>query len=313
MTHHTIALKKEHLRGSFNKDRQPIVTIESGDTFSVTTPDIEWGYSPNKGEPRKIYEPAQKEANPIHPMIGPIAISGAKTGMVVEIKIKRISPGWYGRNWAGGGSNYQNEAVGISQEPKLTVDWLIEDGFVKTTLSNKPFALHARPFLGLIGLAPGVDGTHITSPPRRTGGNIDCRELIESSSLFLPVEVDGAHVYVGDGHALQADGETSGTAIECPTNTTLEVTLHTGTLQAPMAKTPTEMLFFGFDEDLNLATQQALGSAVTYLEEEYQITRTEAMALSSTVVDLRITQIVNGVKGVHAAIQHDAIKKTFLE
>lgn len=311
MIHH-IELKSENLHSSFNKEYQPILTIRSGDTIETKTPDIQWGYSANKNEEQIIYSSRENEKRLGHPLIGPIAIEGAKPGMVIEVRINQNVPGWYGRNWAGGTPAWQNEKLGIANSERLQVDWMLdrEQMTGKCTLSGKEFGVALSPFLGLIGLAPGEAGTHRTSPPYRTGGNIDCKELVESSSLFLPVEVDGALLSFGDGHAVQGDGENSGTAIECPMDlVNLTVVLHEEMqLHMPKAKTPAGWVTFGFDEDLNEAAATALNEMAGLIQQFHSLSKTEATALASVAVDLHVTQIVNGVKGVHAILPHGTIR-----
>lgn len=128
--------------------------------------------------------------------------------------------------------------------------------------------------------------------------------------MFLPISVEGALFSIGDGHALQGDGEISGTAIECAMEL-VDITLIARSdmqLRAPLAKTPSGWITFGFHEDLNIAAKDALNEMITLMAQNYNISRTEATALSSTVVDLRITQVVNGVKGVHAVLPFGALR-----
>lgn len=138
---------------------------------------------------------------------------------------------------------------------------------------------------------------------------IDRRELVEGSRLYLPIPVDGGFLAIGDRHALQGDGEISSLAIECPmelVDVTINV-LDDPHLSNPRADTPAGWITFGFHEDLNEAVVQALDGMLNLMQELYEISRVEAMALGSAVVDLRVTQIVKGVKGVHAVLPHGAV------
>jgi acetamidase/formamidase len=158
-------------------------------------------------------------------------------------------------------------------------------------------------------MPPDEDGIHSTGPPRRCGGNIDCKELVAGAALYLPISVDGAHVSAGDGHAAQGDGELSGTAIECfVERAQLTFELSELELRTPVARTADAWLAFGFDEDLDLAAEQAIATMLDLMERELGIERGYAIALGSVAVDLRVTQIVNGVKGVHAVLRDDAIR-----
>ncbi|MED3963309.1 acetamidase/formamidase family protein [Niallia taxi] len=312
MKKHILTLKQENFHGSFSRDYSPVLTVESGDSIEMKTLDIEWGYSPSEAEVYEKFTSIKSEQKAGHPMIGPIAVKDAKPGMVLEIKINDIVPGWYGRNWSGGLPNWQNIALGIAKEEKIQLDWKLDANQMtgSTIIGDRTFSVALQPFMGVMGVAPKEDGVHPTPPPRYCGGNIDCKELVKGSSLFLPISVEGALFSIGDGHALQGDGEISGTAIECPMDL-VDITLIARDdmkLQSPLAKTPSGWITFGFHEDLNEAAKDALNAMITFMQNNYAISRTEATALSSTVVDLRITQVVNGVKGVHAVLPYGALR-----
>ncbi|TFB14226.1 acetamidase [Filobacillus milosensis] len=309
---HKLDLKTENLHRSFSKDYEPILTIQSGDTLQLTTPDIKWGYSKSKGEERVMFDSRENEEVFGHPIIGPIKIEGAKKGMVLEVRTNDLVPGWYGNNWAGGFNSWQNEALGLTDEENIQLDWELNAKTMTGTTQIGGRELHVglQPFMGLMGVAPEEPGVHITAPPRYCGGNIDCKELVRGSSLYLPIAVDGALFSIGDGHAVQGDGEVSGTAIEAPMDLVdVTLTVHEDmTLTMPHAWTPSGWVTFGFHEDLNQATATALDEMVQLIQNLYGIKKTEATALASTVVDLRITQVVNGSKGAHAILPHGAIR-----
>jgi acetamidase/formamidase len=167
-----------------------------------------------------------------------------------------------------------------------------------------------RPFLGVLGMPPAEPGIHPTRPPRRCGGNIDCKELVAGSALYLPIAVPGALFSAGDGHAAQGDGEVAGPAIECPMEQVdLTFALRDDLpLHVPYAHTPAGWVTFGLHEDLNEATLLALDAMLDLLAAQMGIHRKDALALASVAVDLRVTQIVNQVRGVHAVLPHGAIE-----
>ena len=133
------------------------------------------------------------------------------------------------------------------------------------------------------------------------GGNIDCKELVVGARLFLPVEVEGALLSLGDGHAVQGDGEVAGTAIECPMEDVLvEVHLHDGAIGLPRAQTPAGRVVMAVSDDLNTATLEALEGMIDWMQSLHGLSRARAICLASLAVDLRVTQIANGVCGVHA-------------
>ncbi len=155
------------------------------------------------------------------------------------------------------------------------------------------------PFLGVIGMPPPEPGIHSTAPPRRWGGNIDCKLLVAGTTLYLPIPVDGALLSAGDGHGAQGDGEVSGTAIECPLERAqLTLELQDGLeLRMPVARIADAWVAFGFDEDLDVAAELATETMLDLMEREHGLDRAYALALASVVVDLRVTQVVNGVEG----------------
>ncbi|WP_096153895.1 MULTISPECIES: acetamidase/formamidase family protein [Bacillus] len=309
---HKIEIDERNIHGSFSKDYEPILTVQSGDSIQLQTLDIQWGYSGSEGTERKIYQSREKEEKPGHPIFGPIAVEGAKAGMVLEVRTNDLKPGWYGVNWAGGGKSWQNEKLGLVDCEGIQLDWKLD---AKTMtgccdIDGREFRVGLSPFMGLMGVAPAEPGVHRTSPPRYCGGNIDCKELVKGSSLFLPIAVDGALFSIGDGHALQGDGESSGTAIECPMDfVDVTLILHEDMdLNLPRAKTPSGWITFGFHENLNEAAGVALDEMVKLMQDLYGISKENATGLASVAVDLRITQVVNGVKGVHAVLPYGAIR-----
>ena len=165
--------------------------------------------------------------------------------------------------------------------------------------------LALRPFLGVMGMPPDEPGEHSTIPPRVCGGNLDCRELVRGSTLYLPIAVEGALFSCGDGHAAQGDGEVSGTAIECPMER-VELTFGLSELQltTPIARDADgAWITLGLHEDLDEAAVIALNAMLELLGRERGLSRRDALALASLQVDLRITQMVNQVCGVHAILR----------
>ena len=156
-------------------------------------------------------------------------------------------------------------------------------------------------------MPPDEPGIHSTIPPRRCGGNIDCKELVAGTTLYLPIPVDGALFSAGDGHAAQGDGEVSGTAIETPVDATLILDIRDDLpLEWPIARTRDAWLAFGFDEHLGLAARIAVDGMLDLMVREYGLSRSDALGFASVVVDLRVTQVVNQVLGVHAVLRDDA-------
>lgn len=303
MTLHEIPLERRALHGHFSRDLEPVLAIESGDTIAFSTLPSGWFV-----EPGTRFEPRDEELDAGHALVGPVQVRGAQAGQVLEIAIDRVAVGSWGWNAAGGWQTPLNDRLGLS-EAGVVLRWELADG-VGCDEHGRELAL--RPFLGVLGMPPPEPGVHSTTPPRVWGGNVDCKELVEGTRLYLPIPVDGALFSAGDGHAVQGDGELSQLAIECPLERA-ELTLTVRddlALATPIAWTPGGWLTFGFDEDLDEAAALAVDAMLDLMRREHGLERADALALASLVVDLRVTQIVNGTVGAHAVLPHDAIRFT---
>ncbi|UOQ46864.1 acetamidase/formamidase family protein [Gracilibacillus caseinilyticus] len=309
MAIHYINPSKETLHGSFSKDFKPVLTINSGDTVRYATLDALWGLEPFKEQKRRVFEPKDSMRDQGHALCGPIAINGAEPGMVLQVNINEIRPSSWGWSFAGGPSRVKKR-LGIEDQEVYHLNWSLDvEQRLGTSQENHMISL--SPFMGTMGMPPNKSGIHSTIPPRFCGGNMDCKELVAGSTIYLPIPVSGGLFSVGDGHAAQGDGEISTQAVECPMDLVdLTFTLcKNKTLTMPRAQTPNSWIIFGFHEDLEEACMIALDGMLDLMQELYEFERKEAYTLASIVVDLRITQIVNGVKGVHAVLPHEAIQK----
>ncbi|HUS14705.1 MAG TPA: acetamidase/formamidase family protein [Chloroflexia bacterium] len=309
MTTHQIEPERRTLHGTFSPDQAPVLTIDPGDTVVYRTLDAGWGtQAPDDEASRWRFGPRDPEADAGHALCGPIALRGAGPGAVLAVRVNALRPGPYGWTWAGGAPAWAGERLGISRE--TTLRWTL-DADAMQGRDQFGHVIPLRPFMGVMGVAPAEPGRHATAPPRATGGNIDCKELVAGSTLYLPVAVPGALFSVGDGHAAQGDGEVSKTAVECPMeHVSLTFDLAPGPpLRAPRAHTPAGWITFGFHTDLNEATLLALDDMLDLLGTRYGVERPEALALASVLVDLRVTQIANGVHGVHAILPHGALRR----
>jgi acetamidase/formamidase len=312
MPTHTIKPSRETLHGDFNKDRAPILSVDSGDTMRFSTLDADWITNFNvslENPPKDMaalgtrFEPRQSPEDDGHALCGPVYVNGAKPGMALAVHIHRVIPGQWGWVFPWFGTPYEQKHT-----IPLTIWQLDTECMVGRNPRGHSVAL--KPFMGVMGVAPAEAGVHSTTPPRNVGGNMDCKELVAGSTLYLPIEVEGALFSLGDGHAVQGDGETGGTAIECPMDLvelSLEL-IEKPLLPTPYANTPAGWLVMGFDEDLQLAHDKAMSSMQDFLAARYNMTRHEALGLMGVVVDMRITQTVNRVRGVHALLPHGAIR-----
>lgn len=305
MTIHTLEPTRETLHACFSRELPPVLTIEPGDTVIFRTLDAGWGRA---GRDRFGLDLPEYERDPArdtpgsHALCGPIAVGGALPGDVLEVRIEDVQPDTWGWTWAGPG---RGSGDGLGLDHEVTVRWHIDtDAGTASDGDGLGLTVPIRPFMGVMGNVPAAPGPHSTIPPRRVGGNLDCRELVAGSTLWLPVEVEGALFSTGDGHATQGDGEVSRLAVECPMR---RVALTFGIrrdlpLAMPAAQTPAGWLSLGLGATLDEAQKSALNGMLDHLQRTYGLDRAVALALASVAVHLRVTQVVNQTVGVHALL-----------
>lgn len=276
-----IPLEPATVRGFFSRDYEPVVAVGPGEpvVFRSLMAGWRWDADDRWESPDGVG----------HALTGPIEVRGARAGQTLLVTVDEVTP----RRW------------GITAADGEPFHWTLDGDLWR--LGDR--AVRSEPFLGVIGMPPPEPGEHSTIPPRRWGGNIDCKLLVEGTTLYLPVPVDGALLLAGDGHGAQGDGEVSGTAIECPLERVqLTFGLSDLELRSPVARTADAWLAFGFDEDLDLAADRAVETMLDLMERELGLDRKHALALASVAVDLRVTQVVNETKGVHAVLRDGSIR-----
>jgi acetamidase/formamidase len=291
--------------GYFDARRAPLLTIDSGErvTISTVTGSPELMPAPPLWIPPAL--PAIHAANGPqrffgHMCTGPVAIRGAKAGQTLQVDIETIEPHYdWGHNTIGPLTGALPGEFAESRLVHFTLDrerrmWRLPWG------QEVPF----RPFFGVMVVAPPPAwGVLPTPPPRRNGGNIDNKELVAGTTLYLPIFNDGALFSVGDGHGAQGDGEVCVSAVETGLIGTFRLTVRDDIkLQWPRAETPTHMITMAFDPDLDDCVKVALRQMLDLVCERTGIDRYQAYTLLSLVGDLRVTQVVNGNKGVHLMV-----------
>lgn len=300
MAIHYLDPARERVVEVFSRELPPTLTVDPGDTVVARSLDargyLERQLTPGECRPR-MFNPRRG-----HCLAGPIAIRGAEPGMVLSVRLVSMRTDNWGWTVAGHRDTGLNRRLGVGDPPS----WLLWelDSVSQTGTNDRGFTVGLAPFLGVIGLPPDEPGEHPTRIPRASGGgNIDCRDLVAGSCLFIPITVPGALLCVGDGHAAQGNGEVGGSAIECGMTTELVLDL---IVDPPIptihAVTPTHRITFGFSEDLNEAMVQALNAMLDWMQLLLNLDKVTALALASATLDLRITQVVNDVWGVHAAL-----------
>jgi acetamidase/formamidase len=301
--------------GYYDASTPPVLRIKSGDTVEMQTlitsspARLEGaGVKPDQVEQslRDIHKEVTNKGPGGHILTGPIYIEGAEPGDVLEVRIKSIKLAIpYAYNAFSPGRGFLPEDFPY---PRMRIIPLDEQRLVARFASGIEIPLH--PFFGSMGVAPPeVSGRISSAPPWIHAGNLDNKELVAGTTLFIPVHSRGALFLAGDGHAGQGNGEVDITAMETSLIGTFQLIVRKDMhLRWPRAETPTHYITMGLHEDLNEATKMALREMIDFLVKEKHLTRDDAYMLSSVAADLEITQLVDGNKGVHAMIS----KKIFV-
>lgn len=286
----------------WSTEHEPALHVASGDTISFSATEALNGQFDDLGSGDPLPE---VDWDSVYPLVGPIVVEGAAPGDVLEIEILDVSNGSWG--WTA-------VLPGFGLLPEDFPD----AHFHRWELSgNEADFKHIakvpiRPFFGVIGVCPDVDEPTPVLPPGRFGGNVDCRDLIAGSKLYLPVQTAGARLALGDPHAAQGDGEVCVSAIEASATGDIKVSLHQGrSISGPQFQTPGPLrtgiddqgyyATMGVASDLMTASKDAVRAMVEHLSYTYGLEPIDAYILSSTVVDLKINEVVDAPNWVVSA------------
>jgi acetamidase/formamidase len=293
--------------GYFDASLPARLEVDSGDTVIVDTvsgiPEVapDAPYSPAH---REIVTRLKPQMGP-HILTGPIAVRGAMPGDVIEVRIKAIE---LTADW---GWNIIKPLRGTLPEdfPEPEKRVIPLDRKAMTARLAWGPTVPLQPFFGIMATAPRPAYGRVSSvEPREYGGNVDCKEYVPGTSLFLPVFVPGGNFSCGDGHAVQGDGEVCLTALETCLKGTFELVLHKAmALPMPRAITPTHYITIGLNEDLDDAAKQALRAMIAWLVEMKGWSRSDAYVFCSLACDLHVTQLVDGNKGIHAMVKRELL------
>jgi acetamidase/formamidase len=295
--------------GHYDATTPPTLRIRSGDTVEVhtlitsTPPRLEGaGVKPDQIEPslREIFTTVTNKGPGGHILTGPIYIEGAEAGDVLEVRIQSIKLAIpYAYTAFRPGAGFLPEDFAYSKMKIIPLD---EKRMVGRFGDGIEIPL--RPFFGSMGVAPPEAYGRVSSaPPGIHAGNLDNKELVAGTTLFIPVHVRGALFQVGDGHAAQGNGEVCITALETSLVGKLQFIVRKDMkLRWPRAETPAAFMTMGINEDLTEATRIAVREMIDFLVGEKKLSRDDAYMLASVAADLSITQLVDGTKGVHAMI-----------
>jgi acetamidase/formamidase len=295
--------------GYFDAKTPPALRVQSGDTVEIESL---VAASPAllqmAGVRRDQIQPALLEIDRMvtdkgdvpHVLTGPVYVEGAEPGDVLEVKILSAEltvP--YAVNFVMPGRGFLPDEFPYAVSKAIPLD------LARKTATFAPgVTLPLHPFFGVLGVAPPIVTGRISSgPPWIHAGNMDNKDLVPGTTLFMPVHVPGALFSAGDGHAGQGDGEVCVTAMETSLRGSFQLTVRKDMkLRWPRAETPTHYMTMGFNENLEEAAKMATTEMLDFLVTEKHLSRSDAYILISDAADLRITQLVDGKKGVHALL-----------
>ncbi len=303
--HHDVQATPESIHwGFFDAALTPVCTVRSGDRVTIAT--VSGGPDVLASTPYPIlpeHPGILRALTPklgMHILTGPVAVEGAAPGDMLEVQVERIE---LRQDW---GWNLMRPLMGTLPEdfPFSRLVHLPLDREAMTATMPWGTKVPLAPFFGVMGVAPPpAYGAISTVEPREHGGNIDNKELVAGTSLFLPVWAPGALFSAGDGHAVQGDGEVNLTAIETALTGTFRLVLHKNAgLAFPRIMTTTHFIAMGMDADLDDAAKQALREMIAWIGELSGLAPEDAYMLCSLACDLRVTQLVDGNKGIHAVL-----------
>jgi acetamidase/formamidase len=306
-THRLEATPSTVAYGYYWSEAAPVLRIASGDIVDVDTllTNTPAGLAKAGVPDEKIQQSLRIIVNEVtgerkgpggHILTGPIYVEGAEPGDVLEVQILSISlPIDYGYNGCKG-------FLPENCEPDAPYKILSLDRRKMTADFAPGIVIPLRPFFGSMGVAPAPEAGRVSSnPPGRHAGNLDNRELVAGSTLYIPVFARGALFEVGDGHAAQGDGEVDQTAIETSLRGRLKLTVIKDLkLTWPRAQTPTDYISMATDPDLAVATRAAIQEMIDFLVTQKKLTRHQAYQLVSVAGNVAVTQLVDKPNfGVH--------------
>ncbi len=305
-THRLEATPQTVAYGYYWSEAKPVLRIPSGDIVDVDTllTNTPRGLERAGVKPEDVQQTLRTIVDTVtdkgpggHVLTGPVYVEGAEPGDALEVRIVSVDLSIpYGYN---GCSGFLKENCTPGPSKIIPIDRK------KMTAEFAPgIIIPLHPFFGSMGVAPPPAAGRVSStPPGIHAGNLDNRELVAGTTLFIPVHVPGALFEVGDGHAAQGDGEVDQTAIETSLRGRLQLTVRKGmTLPWPRAETPTDYISMGTDEDLTKATKIAIQEMVDFLAATKGLDKHAAYQLTSIAGNVVITQLVDQKVGVHVRV-----------
>lgn len=278
-------LTSDQTHNKWSRTIPSILTINSGDVVEISTEEATDGQLAIDSDTSDLMN---LSFEPIHPLTGPIYVNDAKPGDVLAVTIHKIEIGNWGWTAILPGFGFLADEY---TEPSLRT-------FELAGKNNVRFAdginIPLRPFPGVLGVAPNTDSLLSTIPPRANGGNMDDPNIVEGTTVYLPIFVDGALFSIGDAHAAQGLGEVCGTAIEAPMKFLVEIELMKGSsIKEPQYENDDVYAVTAFGTTIDEAAKKATRYMISYLKKEHGLSGNEAYMLCSLAGDLKIAEVVD--------------------
>jgi amidase len=292
-------------RRTFSSTFEPVLHIWPGDTVHTTSVDA--GGTDEKGVTRVLGG---------NPLTGPFYVETAMPGDVLAITIKKLR---LNRDWAMSDRAFVNRAMTTDYAAKNKQDWSntrwhleVEKGVAtleKPSEATKNFAVPVRPMLGCVGVAPGFGSAPVISGDSgHFGGNMDFNEIAEGATLYLSVQQPGALLYVGDGHALQGDGELNGNALETSMDIEFSVEVQEKKdIGTPRVENAEFLMAMGLAGSLDSAFSRATSELATWLQEDYKLSSSDVAAILGTSIHYSVSEVADRNVGVVAKIPKKAL------
>lgn len=274
----------------FSRTIEPVLRVPSGAVIEVATKEASDGQLLANST---VEDVVNLDFEPIHPLTGPVYVEGAEPGDVISVTLHKIEIGEYG--WTAVVPGFGFLADDFTEAALKTFTFETNAEGHPIARFNDDITLPLKPFPGVMGVAPDTDELLSTIPPRANGGNMDDPNMVEGTTVYFPVFVEGALFSIGDTHAAQGAGEVCGTAIEAPMRIIYEINLIKGgrSISEPQYETDTYYAVTAFDPDLDAAARKANRFMIDYLEAEKGLSRIDAYMLTSLAGDLKIAEVVD--------------------
>ena len=308
---HELSDADENIHNVWNNELEPAVTIEPGEVVRFECRDaLDGQVGPDSG----VEDLANASFDPVHPLTGPVAIEGAEPGDALAVELLDFEhKGW-------GFTGFMPGEMGLGLLPEEFPEaglyvWELEDEIAEFV---NGIDIPVDMFPGTIGNAPAEAGEHDTLPPRDVGGNMDVKQMTAGSTVYLPVEVEGALFSTGDCHVAQGDGEVCVTGIEAPMFVTARFDLKKDAgfsqprleTSGPFTATGRDERMYGttgISDDLMEATKKSVRHMIEHLVAEHDLSREEAYILCSAAVDLKISEVVDAPNWIVTAYVPESI------